>query len=232
MARQGLLRLVIESQFQKYEYPAPGYPHVEMYYRYGGSFIGTMTETNRYVKAYREGKVDVRRQPVHLVRGRGQVRRHHPAGLHQLRALGHRASSANCSGYIPDNLQPDQPPRHRLPEEVHRAAGRVASPTTTSSPRSPSAWAWATSSPRAARPSYDWVQATTSTPPTCPSTSPGRSSRRRATSWCRCPTTTRSTPALRWFAEGRKRDTPDWGPRPGTRSASRACRRRPARSSS
>ena len=28
-----------------------------MYYRYGGSFIGTMTETNRYVRAYREGKV-------------------------------------------------------------------------------------------------------------------------------------------------------------------------------
>ena len=24
-----------------------------------------------------------------------------------------------------------------------------------------------------------------------------------------------STPAMRWFAEGRKRDTPDWGPTPG-----------------
>ena len=47
----------IESQFQKYEYPAQGYPQVEMYYRYGGSFFGTMTETNRYVTAYREGKV-------------------------------------------------------------------------------------------------------------------------------------------------------------------------------
>jgi trimethylamine-N-oxide reductase (cytochrome c) len=28
-----------------------------MYYKYGGSFIGTLTETNRFVKAYREGKV-------------------------------------------------------------------------------------------------------------------------------------------------------------------------------
>ncbi len=28
-----------------------------MYYRYGGSFFGTMTETNRYVTAYREGKI-------------------------------------------------------------------------------------------------------------------------------------------------------------------------------
>ena len=47
----------IESQFREYHYPAAGYPHVQMYYRYGGSFIGTMTETNRYVRAYREGKI-------------------------------------------------------------------------------------------------------------------------------------------------------------------------------
>ncbi len=47
----------IESQLQKYEYPAPGYPEIQMYYRYGGSYIGTMTETNRYARAYREGKV-------------------------------------------------------------------------------------------------------------------------------------------------------------------------------
>jgi trimethylamine-N-oxide reductase (cytochrome c) len=47
----------IEMQFKKYQYPASGYPHAQMYYRYGGSFIGTMTETNRYVRGYREGKV-------------------------------------------------------------------------------------------------------------------------------------------------------------------------------
>ena len=47
----------IESQFTKYRYPASGYPYVQMYYRYGGSFIGTMTDTNRYVQAYRDGKV-------------------------------------------------------------------------------------------------------------------------------------------------------------------------------
>ena len=48
----------IESQFQKYEYPAPGYEPCRMYYKYGGSFIGTMTETNRYVRAYREGEIE------------------------------------------------------------------------------------------------------------------------------------------------------------------------------
>jgi molybdopterin guanine dinucleotide-containing S/N-oxide reductase-like protein len=54
---KGLSNSSIESQFQKYEYPAPGYSHLGMYYKYGGSFIGTMTETNRYVRAYREGKL-------------------------------------------------------------------------------------------------------------------------------------------------------------------------------
>ena len=47
----------IESQFQKYEYPAPGYSPCGMYYKYGSSFTGTMTETNRYVRAYREGDI-------------------------------------------------------------------------------------------------------------------------------------------------------------------------------
>jgi anaerobic selenocysteine-containing dehydrogenase len=54
---RGFAGASIEMQFKKYEYPAPGYPHVQMYYRYGGAFIGTMTETNRFVTAYREGKV-------------------------------------------------------------------------------------------------------------------------------------------------------------------------------
>ncbi|MFC1932055.1 molybdopterin-dependent oxidoreductase [Chloroflexota bacterium] len=47
----------IEGQFFKFAYPAPGNAEVRMYYRYGGSFIGTMNETNRYVKAYRSPKL-------------------------------------------------------------------------------------------------------------------------------------------------------------------------------
>ena len=43
----------IEGQFFKFSYPAPGNAEIQMYYRYGGSFIGTQNDTNRYVKAYR-----------------------------------------------------------------------------------------------------------------------------------------------------------------------------------
>jgi len=55
--RQRVLRFLHRVQFQKYEYPAPGYPNIGIYYRYGGSFFGTMTETNRYVKAYQTDKL-------------------------------------------------------------------------------------------------------------------------------------------------------------------------------
>ena len=47
----------IEGQFFKFNYPAPGSAEIQMYYRYGGSFIGTMTDTNRYVRAYRTPKL-------------------------------------------------------------------------------------------------------------------------------------------------------------------------------
>jgi molybdopterin guanine dinucleotide-containing S/N-oxide reductase-like protein len=48
----------IEGQFMKFGYPAPGYSPVRMYYKYGGSHIGTMADTNRYVKAYRSENLE------------------------------------------------------------------------------------------------------------------------------------------------------------------------------
>jgi len=48
----------IEGQFLRFDYPAPGYPPIKMYYKYGGSHIGTMSETNRYVKAYRSDNLE------------------------------------------------------------------------------------------------------------------------------------------------------------------------------
>ncbi|WP_258359135.1 molybdopterin-dependent oxidoreductase [Moorella sulfitireducens] len=48
----------IEGQFFKYEYPAPGYAKVRMYYKYGGSHFGTMVDTNRYARAYRSGELE------------------------------------------------------------------------------------------------------------------------------------------------------------------------------
>lgn len=48
----------IEGQFQKFVYPQSGHSPVKMLYKYGGASIGTMTDTNRYVKAYRTDKLE------------------------------------------------------------------------------------------------------------------------------------------------------------------------------
>lgn len=48
----------IEQQFIPFEYPAPGYNEVRMFYRYGGSYLSTMTETNRYVRMYQSPKLE------------------------------------------------------------------------------------------------------------------------------------------------------------------------------
>ncbi len=48
----------IEGQFLQFQFPAPGHSPIKMYYKYGGSHIGTMVDTNRYVKAYRSDNLE------------------------------------------------------------------------------------------------------------------------------------------------------------------------------
>ena len=55
---EGFCGKSLDQQFIKYEYPAPGCSEVKMFYRYGGSFIGTMTNTNRWVKMYQSPKLE------------------------------------------------------------------------------------------------------------------------------------------------------------------------------
>jgi molybdopterin guanine dinucleotide-containing S/N-oxide reductase-like protein len=48
----------IEGQFQEIKFPGPGFSPIRMYYKYGGSYIGTQNETNRYARAYRTDKLE------------------------------------------------------------------------------------------------------------------------------------------------------------------------------
>jgi molybdopterin guanine dinucleotide-containing S/N-oxide reductase-like protein len=48
----------LEQQFIPYTYPAPGCSEVKMFYRYGGAFISTMTDTNKWVKMYQSPKLE------------------------------------------------------------------------------------------------------------------------------------------------------------------------------
>ncbi len=49
----------IEAQFRKMVYPAAGHAEIKMMYRYGGSYIGTSADANRYVKMYRSDKIEM-----------------------------------------------------------------------------------------------------------------------------------------------------------------------------
>jgi molybdopterin guanine dinucleotide-containing S/N-oxide reductase-like protein len=48
----------LEQQFKPYIYPEPGKSEVKMLYRYGGSYISTMTETNRFIRMYQSPRLE------------------------------------------------------------------------------------------------------------------------------------------------------------------------------
>jgi trimethylamine-N-oxide reductase (cytochrome c) len=48
----------IEHQFAKFSYPAPGHAPVKMLYKYGGSILATMNNTNRHVRMYQSPNLE------------------------------------------------------------------------------------------------------------------------------------------------------------------------------
>jgi trimethylamine-N-oxide reductase (cytochrome c) len=50
--------MATEMQFAPFTYPMPGYPRIHMIYKYGGSFFGTLTDSNRMVQAYRHESIE------------------------------------------------------------------------------------------------------------------------------------------------------------------------------
>ena len=48
----------LEQQFKPFTYPLPGHSPVKMFYRYGGSFPGTMTETSKWARMYQSPNLE------------------------------------------------------------------------------------------------------------------------------------------------------------------------------
>ncbi len=48
----------IEQHFTKFTYPLPDHSEVKMFYRYGGSFLSTMTDTSKWVRMYQSDKLE------------------------------------------------------------------------------------------------------------------------------------------------------------------------------
>lgn len=55
---EGFCGKSIDQQFIPYTYPAKDCSEVKMFYRYGGSFMGTMTETNDWIRVYQSPKLE------------------------------------------------------------------------------------------------------------------------------------------------------------------------------
>ena len=201
----------IESQFQKYEYPAPGYPHVGMYYRYGGSFFGTMTDTNRYVTAYREGKVPfVVNQAIWF---EGETKFADvilPACTNFERW--DISEFANCSGYIADSYQFANHRVITLQQKCIEPLGESKSDYDIFAELSKRLGVYEIYS-MGGKSDHDWVKdyffATD-----LPTVISWEEFEKKGYYIVPAPQEKRSAPGLRWFAEGRAKDTADWGPPP------------------
>jgi molybdopterin guanine dinucleotide-containing S/N-oxide reductase-like protein len=55
---EGFCGQSLEQQFTQYTYPMDGYPRVRMMYRYGSSFIGTMSDTSKWVRMYQSPNLE------------------------------------------------------------------------------------------------------------------------------------------------------------------------------
>ena len=181
-----------------------------MYYRYGGSFIGTMTETNRYVRAYREGTIPfVVNQSIWM---EGETRFADivlPActnferwdigdwahasgyGMHKFEQVNHRliVLEQKCIEPLGES-KPDY--------EIFAAlAGKLGIGDLYT---------------EGGHTELDWVKRmfdASDLPEHVPGGVRGQGLLPRPGEGRHA-----STPALRWFAEGRRKDTPDWGPPP------------------
>ncbi len=55
---EGFCGQALEQQYSHFTYPMEGCSEVKMFYRYGGSFLGTMIDTNKWVRMYQSDKLE------------------------------------------------------------------------------------------------------------------------------------------------------------------------------
>lgn len=55
---EGFCNKSLEQQFTQFEYPMAGYAAARMFYRYGGSFIGTMLDTSKWARMYQSPNLE------------------------------------------------------------------------------------------------------------------------------------------------------------------------------
>jgi molybdopterin guanine dinucleotide-containing S/N-oxide reductase-like protein len=202
----------IEMQFKKYKYPEDGFNSGRMFWRYGGAYIGTMTNTNRWVKMYQSPNLDfVVNQSIYLEGEAKFADLILPACTNFERwDIG---EWANCSGYIPHSSSGCNRRVIVLQKKCIEPLGESMSDYDIFASVARRLGFYDKFS-EGGKTELDWVKRLFA----CTDIS-------RYISWEKferkgyfvvpLPEKYKPTPALRWFAEGRKRDTPDWGPSGG-----------------
>ncbi len=205
----------IEAQFKPYQYPEDGYPEIQMYYRYGGSFIGTMTETNRYVKAYRTNRLPfVLNQSIWF---EGETRFADivlPACTNFERW--DISEFANCSGYVTDSFTQVNHRIVTLQQKCIEPLGQSKSDYEIFALLAKRLGLFEAYT-EDGMDELDWVKRYFNLTD-LPQHITWEDFERKGYYVVPLPEDYKPTPALRWFAENRPKDTPDWGPHPETQA--------------
>ena len=201
---EGFCGQYFDQQFKPFTCPEPG-PNgapIKMIHRHGGSFISTMTDTNRWVRMYQSPNLEfVVMQDCHwqsetkfgdVILPASTNFEHSDISEWTRRRLRLQRHEHQPPGdYLPAKcIEPlwESKPDYEIYNELARAGYSR------------------TSIPKAILKKTGYRKY--SIIPTCPSISPTRSSRRRATLSCLLPQTTiNRTVSNRWFYEGRPCDT-------------------------
>jgi molybdopterin guanine dinucleotide-containing S/N-oxide reductase-like protein len=201
-----------EMQFKKYKYPEDGFSRGHMFWRYGGSYIGTMCNTNRYVKMYQDPSLEfVVNQSIYMEGEAPFADLILPACTNFERwDIG---EWANCSGYIPHSSSGCNRRTIVFQKKCIEPLGESMSDYSIFAAIAKKLGFYEKFS-EGGKTELDWVKrmfAISDLP--------------KYVTWEKfadkgyftvpLPADYQSTPALRWFAENKKRNTPDWGPSGG-----------------
>jgi len=198
-----------ETQFKKYKYPEDGFSEVRMFWRYGGDYIGTMNNTNRWVKMYQSPKLEfVVNQGIWLEGETKFADLILPACTNFERW--DISEWANCSGYIPHS---SYNVNHRiivLEEKCIEPLGESKADYDIFAMVA-KRLGFYDKYTEGGLTDLDWCRRMFEASD-LPKYTTWEEFSKKGYFVVPLPKDYKSTPALRWFAEDRKKDTPDWGP--------------------
>jgi len=201
----------IQAQFQPMAYPAPGQPQVQMMYRFGGSYMGTMTDTNRYARMYRTDNLKfVVNQAIYFEGEQKFADIILPACTNLERW--DISEFASCSGYIPDTYSECNHRVISLHYKCIEPLGESKSDYEILAALADRMGVYDEYTD-GGKTELDWVKQMFHASD-LPKYITWDEFFKRGYFVVPTPKDRKSTPALRWFAEDRKRDTPDRGPHP------------------